>query len=36
MRKSDLCAIISIAVVVAAMWVANCSADRLPLLGSGG
>lgn len=36
MRKSDLCAIISIAVVVAVMWVANCSANSLPFLGRGG
>lgn len=33
MRKSDLCTIISILVVVAMMVVANCSADEIPLLG---
>ncbi len=33
MRKSDLCTILSIAAVVALMWVANCSADLAPTFG---
>ncbi|MBP1129098.1 hypothetical protein JOE25_000641 [Serratia sp. PL17] len=35
MRKSDLCTIISILVVVVMMLVANCSAGDISLLGAG-